>query len=393
MSLPLTNSLVQGGQNLFGVKTQLQFGRLGVTAVAATVRGTADEVRVQNGAQSRQYEIKASQYERDRHFFLSQFFRDKYDRALRNLPTIQSEGVTINRLEVYVTNDNRTTENLRNVVALMDIGESARLYQAQKYRTSAPTAQLPASNDANREFGLLTGPGSTRDNVGVDAFLQIGQGLTKNVDFERVRARKLDPREFTYNAQLGYLSLNTALLPDQVLGVSYEYLYNGKTYKVGELTGDYNGVGPDQVIFLKLLKASNPGVGIVADPNDPSLNPQNPNLLTHNTPTWDLMMKNIYPLNASQLQRDNFQLQIIYKDDATGVDLISLKEGARIANRPLVEVLNLDHVNSNNDKLPDGNFDYFPGVTIDPELGKIIFPNVQPFGSYLEATAGGRAET
>ncbi|WP_310391238.1 cell surface protein SprA, partial [Hymenobacter sp.] len=117
VSLPLTNSLVQGGQNLFGIKTQLQFGKLGVTAVAATVRGTADEVRIQNGAQSRQYEIKASQYERDRHFFLSQFFREKYDQALRNLPTIQS-GITITRLEVYVTNDNRTTENLRNVVTL-----------------------------------------------------------------------------------------------------------------------------------------------------------------------------------------------------------------------------------------------------------------------------------
>ena len=382
VSLPLTNSLVQGGQNLFGIKTQLQFGRLGVTAVAATVRGTADEVRVQNGAQSRQYEIKASQYERDRHFFLAQFFRDRYDQALRNLPTIQS-GVTINRLEVYVTNDNRTTENLRNVVTLMDLGEASRLYQAQKYRIGNPSSQVPAGNDANLEYKAIavSGGPAARDNLGVDAFLQIGQGLTKNVDFERVRSRKLDTREYTYNAQLGYLSLNTALLPDQVLGVSYEYIYNGKTYKVGELSGDYNGVSPDQVIFLKMLKASNPGVGVA----DPTLNPQNLNLVTRNTPTWDLMMKNIYPLNASQLQRDNFQLQIIYKDDATGVDLISLKEGAKIANRPLIEVLNLDHVNSNNDKLPDGNFDYFPGVTIDPELGKIIFPNVQPFGNFLES--------
>ena len=385
VSLPLTNSLVQGGQNLFGIKTQLQFGKLGVTAVAATVRGTADEVRIQNGAQSRQYEIKASQYEKDRHFFLSQFFRDRYDQALRNLPTIQS-GVSITRVEVYVTNDNRTTENLRNVVTLMDLAEPSRLYQ-RKYRVGRPGPQTPADNGANAEFGLIVpgGGAAARDNLGIDNFLQIGQGLTKNVDYERVRARKLDTREYTYNAQLGYLSLNTALLPDQVLGVSYEYLYNGKTYKVGELSGDYNGVGPDQVIFLKMLKASNPGVAVA----DPTLNPDNLNLLTRNTPTWDLMMKNIYPLNASQLQRDNFQLQIIYKDDATGVDLISLKEGARIANRPLVEVLNLDHVNSNNDKVPDGNFDYFPGITIDPELGKIIFPNVQPFGAYLQGQLAG----
>ncbi|MBD2770088.1 cell surface protein SprA [Hymenobacter sp. BT664] len=377
VSLPLTNSLVQGGQNLFGIKTQLQFGKLGVTAVAATVRGTADEVRIQNGSQSRQYELKASQYERDRHFFLSQFFRDRYDQALRNLPTIQS-GVSITRLEVYVTNDNRSTENLRNVVALMDLAEPVRLYQDQKFRIGAPTALTPANNSANREFGLVTsGP---RDNIGIDNFLQ-GQDLVKNVDFERVRARKLDPREFTYNAQLGYLSLNTALLPDQVLGVSYEYLFNGKTYRVGETSLEYGTVKPDEVIFLKLLRASNPGVGLA----DPNKNPNNPNLLTRNTPTWDLMMKNIYPLNASQLQRDNFQLQLIYKDDETGVDLISLKEGNRIVNRPLIEVLNLDNVNPNNDRNPDGNFDFFPGVTIDPELGKIIFPNVEPFGAYLRS--------
>jgi cell surface protein SprA len=380
VSLPLTNSLVQGGQNLFGIKTQLQFGKLGVTAVAATVRGTADEVRVQNGAQSRQYEIKASQYERDRHFFLSQYFRDRYDEALRTLPTITS-GVSITRLEVYVTNDNRTTENLRNVVTLMDLAEPARLYQA-KFRIGNPSVRTPAGNSANELYQRLIGNGAAaRDNLGVDNFLQIGQGLTKNVDYERVRARKLDPREYTFNPQLGYLSLNTALLPDQVLGVSFTYLFNGKTYKVGETSDDYGNLNADQVVFLKMLRASNPGVGVA----DPTLNPQNTNLLTRNTPTWDLMMKNIYPLNASQLQRDNFQLQLVYKDDATGVDLVSLKEGNRLANRPLVEVLNLDKVNSNNDKLPDGNFDFFPGITIDTELGKVIFPNVQPFGSYLQS--------
>ena len=383
VSLPLGNSLVQGGQNLFGIKTQLQFGRLGVTAVAATVRGTADEVRIQNGAQSRQYELKASQYERDRHFFLSQFFREKYDQALRNLPTIQSNGVTITRLEVYVTNDNRTTESLRNVVTLMDLAEPLRVYQSGFLPLRRANPQTPADNGANREYAaLLAGGTASRDNLRVDAFLQSLQpGFTKNVDFERVRARKLDNREFTFNAQLGYLSLNTPLLPDQVLGVSYTYLYNGQTYKVGETSDDYGSLPADQVVFLKMLRASNPGVNVLPAPGRPD--PFNRGVSTRNTPTWDLMMKNIYPLNASQLSRDNFQLQIIYKDDATGVDLVSLKEGVRLANRPLIEVLNLDHVNPNNDRNPDGNFDFFPGVTIDPELGKIIFPNVEPFGSYL----------
>ncbi len=376
VSLPLNNSLVQGGQNLFGIKTQLQFGKLGITAVASTLRGTADEVRVQNGAQSRLFELKASQYERDRHFFLSHFFRERYDAALRNLPTVQS-GIEIRRLEVYVTNDNRTTDNLRNVVTLMDLAEPTRVYRRQFQN---PSPRVVATNNANTEFNTLADGGAqARGELTVDNFL-VGQNLVKTVDFERVRARKLDPREYTFNAQLGYLSLNTALLPEQVLGVSYEYLYNGEVYKVGELVEDYANVRQDEVIFLKMLKATNPGVGLA----DPAANPSNPNLASGNLPTWDLMMKNIYPLNASQLNRDNFQLQVVYKDDQTGVDLISLKEGERIANRPLIEVLNLDNVNPNNDRNPDGNFDFFPGITIDPEQGKIIFPVVEPFGSYLQ---------
>jgi cell surface protein SprA len=382
VSMPLNNSLITGGSNLFGIKTQLQFGRLGVTAVAATLRGSQDEVRVQNGAQSRTFELKASQYERDRHYFLSQFFRDKYDEALLGLPVVKS-GFEIRRLEVWVTNDNRTTADLRNVVALQDLAEvrKERLYRPQFYNAARnPTVRTPISNAANTLYSTLTrGGAGARDNLQAESFLG-SLGLVKSLDYERMRARKLQPNEYTFNAQLGYVNLNTALLPDQVLAVSYEYLYNGKAYTVGETQTEYAGAQPDQVIFLKMLKATNPGVGTA----DPAANPSNPNLLTRNTPTWDLMMKNIYSLNTSQLNRDNFQLQLIYKDDITGVDLISLKEGANVQNLPLVQVLGLDRVNANNDRNPDGNFDYFPGITIDPELGKIIFPSVQPFGSYLQ---------
>ncbi|RYY16997.1 MAG: cell surface protein SprA, partial [Cytophagaceae bacterium] len=392
VSMPLNNSLITGGSNLFGIKTQLQFGRLGVTAVAATLRGSQDEVRVQNGAQSRIFELKASQYERDRHFFLSQFFRDRYDQSLRTLPTVQS-GVQIRRLEVWVTNDNRTTDQLRNVVALQDLAEPRlqRIYRRQLYNpASTATANTPSNNAANYLYSLLVaGRPASRDNLQVENFLSNlasptgAVPLEKNLDYERVRARKLTASEYTYNAQLGYLNLNTALLPDQALGVSYEYLYNGKSYTVGETQIEYGSDASrqDQVIFLKLLRATNPGVGRA----QLSANPDNPSLATGNTPTWDLMMKNVYPLNSSQINRDNFQLQLIYKDDVTGVDLISLKEGLNIQNIPLIQVLGLDRVNANNDRNPDGNFDYFPGVTIDPELGKIIFPSVQPFGSYLAA--------
>jgi cell surface protein SprA len=391
VSLPLNNSLVQGGQNLFGVKTQMQFGRLSVTSVAAQLRGTADEVTVQNGAQSRNFEIKASQYEANRHFFLSHYFRERYDAVLRNLPTVQS-GVEVRRLEVYITNDNRTTETLRNVVALQDLGEPKRLYRQPFVKSTRVNS--PASNNANALYERLpTTLSASRDVQQIDNVLQTSNGLAKTIDYERVRARKLDPREYTFNAQLGYLSLNTPLLPEQVLSVSYEYIFNGQTYKVGELQDDYSNVADDGVVFLKLLRATNPGVGLANLTTDPTVNlpsPTNPNgnerLLTGNLPTFDLMMKNIYALNASQLSRDQFRLDIIYKDDVTGIDILSLKEGRDniIKNIPLTQVLNLDNVNPNNDRPSDGNFDFLQGLTIDPELGKIIFPVVEPFGAYLQ---------
>ncbi|WP_258048929.1 cell surface protein SprA [Hymenobacter sp. NBH84] len=374
VSLPLNNSLITGGQNLFGVKAQLQFGRLGVTAVASTLRGQQDAVTVQNGGQSRNFEIKASQYENNRHFFLSQFFRDRYNAALRNLPTVQS-GIEIRRLEVYVTNDNRTATDLRNVVTLMDLAEPFRVYRPQ-FLQGNRTTNTPPGNGQNTEYEQVR---RDRGNLTVDNSLN-ALGLVKATDFERVRARKLAPTEYTFNAQLGYLSLNTQLLPEQVLGVSYEYLYNGQVYKVGELVDDYASVNADQVIFLKMLKATNPGVGLA----DPNVNPQNPNLLTRNLPTWDLLMKNVYSLNATQLNRENFQLQVVYKDDVTGVDLISLKEGQNVQNVPLIQVLNLDNLNPNNDRNADGNFDFISGITIDPTLGRIYFPEVEPFGNYLQ---------
>ena len=364
VSLPLNNSLITGAQNLFGIKAQLQFGRLAVTTIASSVRGSNDEVVVQNGAQNKPFEIRVDNYDKDRHFYLSQFFRDRYNNALKNLPLVNS-GIVIRRLELYVTNSNRSTENLRNMVAYMDLGE------ADPYRDKFATrpATAPASNDANALYALITNQ-QARDNANVDGYLR-SQGLEKGVDFEHVRARRLDPNEYKFNPQLGYISLNTTLLPDQVLGVAFEYTYNGKTYQVGEMMEDYQNLQDEQVIHMKLLKATNPSLDY---------------------PTWDLMMKNVYSLDATQVNREDFQMKIIYKDDETGVDITSLKEPSPIQNVPLVEVMNLDNVNTNNDKPSDGNFDFLPGITIDPETGRIFFPEVEPFGSYLASKLEGRPE-
>ncbi|MEJ7660825.1 MAG: cell surface protein SprA [Hymenobacter sp.] len=393
VSLPLNNSLVQGGQNLFGIKTQLQFGRLGVTAVAATVRGTADEVRVQNGAQSRQFELKASQYERDRHFFLSHFFRETL-RPGPAQPAHRAERREIRRLEVYVTNDNRTTDNLRNVVALDGPGRA---------RARVPAAVLQQPPPRAADAGRRTAPTSSYGH----ALNRAGQQARNNFTVDDVLATCTGGRRHaTAAGQKRGLRAGAGpqARPARVhlqCSAGLREPEHGPAARPGagrelrvplqrrSLQGGRNrqtitpACAPDEVIFLKMLKATNPGVGR-GRPRPRLLN--NPNLAQRNTPTWDLMMKNIYPLNARSSTATTSSSSSFTRTTDTGVDLISLKEGVQIANRPLIEVLNLDNVNPNNDRNPDGNFDYFPGITIDPELGKIIFPNVEPFG-YVPAGA------
>ncbi|MDJ1484916.1 cell surface protein SprA [Cytophagaceae bacterium YF14B1] len=358
VSMPLNSTLIQGVQNLFGLKTQLQFGKLKVTGILANQRAKVSETTLQGGGvQNKKFEFKVSEYEDNRHFFLGHFFRDKYETALSTLPIISS-GVQITRLEVYVTNRNNTTETLRNMVAFLDLGDPS------PYRKDNPVLQPftgtgPIRNTANNLYTALN-TGNVR-NVDQVSNQLATLGLQKGSDFEILRsARKLAQSEYSFNSQLGYVSLNTALRNDEVLGVAFEYTYQGQSYKVGELTEDYSTRDQNEVLFLKMLR---------------------PSTIKLDLPTWDLMMKNIYSLGAGQLNRDGFQLRVIYKDDLTGIDNPSLQQGANTKDVPLLQVFNLDKLNPQGDAQADGNFDWVEGVTVNSQYGRIIFPVLEPFSS------------
>ncbi len=363
VSMPVNSTLITGAQNLFGLKTQLRFGRLSITGVAANQRASIDRVGVQGGVQTRRFELKVSEYEDNRHFFLSQFFRDNYERALRTIPTITS-GAMITRIEVYVTNRNNNTQTLRNTVALLDLAETREnVYRPDFPVIGTPQSRGPASNEANGLFSnVITIPNIRQvDNAG--SGLE-SRGLVRGTDFELLRsARRLAETEYTFHQQLGYISLNTPLRNDEILAVAYEYTYQGRKYKVGELMEDYQARNEDEVIVLKLLRPSTVRIDL---------------------PTWDLMMKNVYSLGNGQINKQGFQLRVIYKDDVTGIDNPSLQEGARTKDVPLVQVLKLDQLNPQGDPQIDGNFDFIEGTTVDSRYGRIIFPVLEPFGSHLQ---------
>jgi len=363
VTLPLSGSLIQGSQSLFGLKTELQFGKLTMTSVFSQQKGETSVIDVQGGAQISEYEINADEYDANRHFFLSHYFKDNYDRALANLPVINT-GVNITKIEVWVTNKTSNFENSRNILALMDLAESQRnIYNTDKWSQVAGQMGDYPRNQLNTQYGAMTTTYSgVRDINQISAVLSpLLPGFAPGQDFEKIEnARKLSTREYTLNTKLGYISLNSALNSDEVLAVAFEYTLNGITFKVGELSSD--GVSAPSTLLLKLLKGTN---------------------LTPQLPTWDLMMKNIYSIGAFQVNPDEFILEVLYNDDKTGTKVNYISEGD-IKNQILIRVMNLDNLNDQLDPVPDGRFDFITGVTINPNNGRVIFPVREPFGSYLE---------
>ena len=364
VTLPLTGTLITGSYSLFGLKTEMQFGKLTVTTVLSQQKGESSVVQVQGGAQLTEFEIFADEYEANRHFFLAHFFRDIYDDALRSMPVISS-GVNIERIEVWVTNKTSRFEegSNRNIVAFMDLAENANhIFNRIPAFQATPGTPLYPDNSANRLYDELNSTyvqGRNVDQV-TNAFDPLYPSFQIGRDYEKIEnARKLNQREYTVNRQLGYISLNTALNTDEVLAVAFEYTLNGKIYKVGEFSTD--GITAPQTLYLKLVKGT---------------------VLSPRLSTWNLMMKNIYSLGSGTLERKNFELHVLYQDDETGNSINYLPE-SKLQDQILLQVLGLDVLNSQNDREPDGYFDFIDGVTVIRERGKIVFPVLEPFGSYL----------
>lgn len=365
VSLPLRGSLIRGNQSLFGIKTQLKFGRLLVTNVLSQQKSKSESIRIEGGAQTKNFEIKSDEYEDNKHFFFAHSFRENYEPSLSRLPAVTSV-ININRIEVWVTNTNRQTLDVREVVALSDLGEKAKLHRPEFFN---PAGSDNASNGSNNLYRVLTAPGNNEQlrNPGTAITLLENQLQLRAVeDYERTSARKLSPSEYTYSPQLGYISLNQTLKPNEVLGVAIEYTINGQVYQLGEFA---EGVTPstdtadvrDRVLVLKMLKSTSIRTAL---------------------PIWDLMMKNIYPLNAYQISPENFMLDIYYRDPGGGMKRY-LPEGGDVSGQQLIKVLQLDNTNNQLDPQPDGRFDFMEGITINSRTGKVIFPVLEPFGDYL----------
>ncbi|MFM2375154.1 MAG: hypothetical protein RLZZ165_251, partial [Bacteroidota bacterium] len=378
VSLPLNGSLISGGQNLFGIKTALKFGPLLVTTIASQQKGKTQSVTATGGAQVTEFRKKGDDYDYNRHFFIGHYFRSRYEYALKTRPQYNNTRITITRMEVWITNNNSSsTVDNRNAVGFVDLGETELAPESNlpnhKGRVWNPAwNQIPSfpDNRANDLYAQINSNPVYFEKATVDTALASNLGLQNGIDFIKVEnMRKLNPNEFTFNQQLGYVTLNSALQQNQVLFVAYEFRLGGKVYQVGDFTQDPGKQANDlnsNVLFLKMLKS---------DKIQPRSNNQS-------FPPWDLMMKNIYSIGGYGLSKDNFRLEVIYDSRSQAGELGYLPTGA-VKNIPLIQVFGLDTLQNNNQAGPDNFFDYMEGVTIVPDKGMIIFPVLEPFGSHL----------
>ena len=360
VSMPTNNSLVRGATSLFGIRTDFQFGKLKLQTILAQKKSSTQSVRSNGGVQMSNFEFSADDYDERRHFFLGHFFRDNYDKNMEQLPNILS-GVTINRIEIWVTNKTGQTTNTRNIIAFTDLGENIHTQNPLWTRSS----NINTSNNSNSLYSTLTTSLTGARNISSATTTLDGYGLVGGTDYEKLEsARLLNPSEYSVNKALGYVSLKSTLQTDQVLAVAYEYTYRGTSYQVGEFSTDMKDAS--NCLYVKSLKN------------------------TANTPkqgNWDLMMKNVYALGASNVQRDKFRLDIKYLSDTTGVYLNYLPVNG-LKNKKILQLIGLDRLDNSNKRNPNAYFDYVEGYTIDSENGRVYFTTVEPFGSNLRKAIG-----
>ena len=351
VSFPSNSSLIKGASSLFGVRTDMQFGKLKLQMVASQKKSASKSVSTRGGVQLTPFELNVADYEENRHFFLSQYFRNHYDAWMQKLPNLTT-GITINRVEVWVTNKTGNTTNTRNIVALTDLGENQKLSNPMW----TASGQVP-SNQANTEYAAMNSQYAAARDIDQAATTLDGGGLVGGADYEKLEsARLLNSSEYTVNTALGYISLKTSLQTDQVLAVAYEYTSGGVTYQVGEFASDLSDT--KQALFVKSLKNT-------------SNNPRQGN--------WGLMMKNVYYL-ASTVEKEKFRLDVKYQSDTTGVYLSYIPE-QQVKEQPIIRVLGADRLDNNNKAHSNGYFDYVEGYTISN--GRVFIPKVEPFGSYM----------
>lgn len=324
-----TSPLVGGGEALFGIKSVFKLGPLNLTVLASQKKGEIKEKSVSGGTQTQEFQIRAFDYSKN-HYFLNSVYADTsaelnlFYRYYGNPEPSHNQQLFVKNIEVWKSiAQTLRNPNERNAVAYINLPS---VVLGQRYA------------DSLRNENLQEVPGE----ISKGRFIL----LTQDVDY-------------TLQAKTGFITFKTNLQENDVIAVSYQI--DGPSSQTDQddiFYGEFlsqTQQDTSQRLVLKLVK------------------PQN--LLPQYSEAWKLLLKNIYPTGGRNINREGFEFDIKYENDASGGEAQNV-----IGDVKLLNAFGLDRVDASGNLQPDGVFDFKVGQTINPETGEIIFPYLQPFG-------------
>lgn len=343
VSMETGNSLIRGGNALFGVKSIAQVGSLKLTSVLSQQEGQGKTETITGGAQEQKISIRPTDYEADRHFFMDFYTRQQFEDNVSN-PQQTGQALQITEINVWVLRESsESKEGERQAIALGDLG----VVQNADSSFAPPNQSQDIFADSTLDKYRDPSQGVSAGDFGVDpsSFVEgYFVPLQEGADYE-------------LNRSLGYISLKRNLSSRQALAISFKYRdpQTGKTVSVGDVSQ-----GGGNRIYLKLIR---------------------PQTVTTTNKLWDLMMKNVYSVGATNLTPEGLELDVKYTKE--NVPSSSLPE----RNSNLLQDLGLDRVDQQGALNPDNKID-FSTTVLNPASGEIIFPYLQPFGNRIHQLLG-----
>lgn len=323
-----TSPLIGGSEALFGIKAQLKMGPFSLTTIASQKKGETKEVQVSGGTSETSFQKRAYEYSTN-HYFIDTVYASKTGKVFYNYygnPTPQvNSALLVTDLQVWKSLNQVTTDKSKerdaNVYIDLDPVAVGQPYPESLRETISST--VPGQTDAGR-FQLLT----------------------PDVDY-------------ILHAETGYITFKTAINEQDIIAVAYRQERGVGSSADDFIYGEFLAPGDTnttQRLILKMVKPRNlqPGFKVA----------------------WSLMLKNIYPLGPRNIKPEGFEFDI--KREIEGQEPASEVGTTRFLN-----AFGLDLLNASSNPPSDNIFDYRPGITILPETGEVIFPNLEPFSDDL----------
>lgn len=354
VSLTLPTSLISSNQALFGIKAKAQLGGLSLTTIASQKRGKNETLTINSGSQEAKTDIRAWNYDYNRHFFLSNFFITYWDKGFsKNEPLIQvpsdAQGRQLGRVDIWVWKPSSTSTDRNAVAAFLYLGDQPKTDASGDY--PFPQAVYYDANGTQQSLSVLDDYRDTIPKSPDNKTVVVG-------DFQRLE----EGIDYILNPSLGYISFITQINEEDAIAAAYEFSKTGiDPVTIGDFVDD-DEIDKDKRLILKLLKPPN---------------------MTSDYAAWDLMLKNIYSLSASNIQEEGFELDILYETPGKIPAETQVLPSSPELSSNLINVLGLDRFDKSNVASPDGNFDYLQGLTINVTRGLLIFPYLRPFSSRI----------